>query len=113
MIVPIYFMIKVAPPALKKFTPRFCALYHNLPLMQVLLSIPNPKIKTKKTHKPQLGNKITKGVSNQLKNQAINKTEGFVNNKANTFLNAFGAGRSEVSIGGLSWIFLLVRLTKI
>jgi hypothetical protein len=36
------------------------------------------------------------------KNQAINKTEGFVNNKANTFLNAFGAGRSEVSIGGLS-----------
>jgi hypothetical protein len=43
--------------------------------------------------------KITKGVSNQLKNQAINKTEGFVNNKANTFLNAFGAGRSEVSIG--------------
>ena len=34
----------------------------------------------------QLGNKITKGVSNQLKNQAINKTEGFVNNKANTFL---------------------------
>jgi hypothetical protein len=25
-----------------------------------------------------------------------------VNNKANTFLNAFGAGRSEVSIGGLS-----------
>jgi hypothetical protein len=23
------------------------------------------------------------------------------NNKANTFLNAFGAGRSEVSIGGL------------
>ena len=50
----------------------------------------------------QLGNKITKGVSNQLKNKAINKTEGFVNNKANTFLNAFGAGRSEVSIGGLS-----------
>jgi hypothetical protein len=37
----------------------------------------------------------------QLKNKAINKTEGFVNNKANTFLNAFGAGRSEVSIGGL------------
>ncbi|VVH51331.1 hypothetical protein BPUTSESOX_157, partial [uncultured Gammaproteobacteria bacterium] len=50
----------------------------------------------------QLGNKITKGVSNQLKNKAINKTEGFVNNKANTFLNAFGAGRSEVSISGLS-----------
>ncbi|VVM24046.1 hypothetical protein BSPWISOXPB_6792 [uncultured Gammaproteobacteria bacterium] len=25
-----------------------------------------------------------------------------MNNKANTFLNAFGAGRSEVSIGGLS-----------
>jgi hypothetical protein len=37
-----------------------------------------------------------------LDNKAINKTEGFVNNKANTFLNAFGAGRSEVSIGGLS-----------
>jgi hypothetical protein len=30
--------------------------------------------------------------SNQLKNQAINKTEGLVNDKANKFLNAFGAG---------------------
>jgi hypothetical protein len=49
----------------------------------------------------QLGNKITTGISHQLKNQAINKTESFVNNKANTFLNAFGAGRSEVSIGGI------------
>ncbi|WP_342589271.1 inverse autotransporter beta domain-containing protein [thiotrophic endosymbiont of Bathymodiolus puteoserpentis (Logatchev)] len=43
-----------------------------------------------------------KKVATDIKNQAINKTEGFVNNKANTFLNAFGAGRSEVSIGGLS-----------
>ena len=50
----------------------------------------------------QLGGKITKGVSNQLKNQAINKTEGFINNKANKFLNRLGTGRSEVSIGGLS-----------
>ena len=46
----------------------------------------------------QLGKKV----ATDIKNQAINKTEGFVNNKANTFLNAFGAGRSEVSIGGLS-----------
>jgi hypothetical protein len=45
----------------------------------------------------QLGNKVT----TSIKNQAINKTESFVNNKANTFLNAFGAGRSEVSIGGV------------
>ena len=50
----------------------------------------------------QLGNKITTGISNQLKNKAINKTEGFVNNKANKFLNAFGSGRSEVSIGGIN-----------
>ncbi|CAB5494689.1 hypothetical protein AZO1586R_107, partial [Bathymodiolus azoricus thioautotrophic gill symbiont] len=50
----------------------------------------------------QLGKKVATDISNQLKNKAINKTEGFVNNKANTFLNAFGAGRSEVSIGGLS-----------
>jgi hypothetical protein len=27
----------------------------------------------------QLGNKITTGVSNQLKNQAANKTEGLIN----------------------------------
>jgi hypothetical protein len=27
---------------------------------------------------------------------------GLVNDKANTFLNTFGAGRSEVSIGGIS-----------
>ena len=50
----------------------------------------------------QLGNKITTGISNQLKNKAINKTEGFVNNKANKFLNAFGSGRSEVSISGIN-----------
>ena len=43
----------------------------------------------------QLGKKV----ATDIKNKAINKTEGFVNNKANTFLNAFGAGRSEVSIG--------------
>ena len=50
----------------------------------------------------QLGNKLTTGISNQLKNQAINKTEGLVNDKANKFLNAFGAGRSEVSINGMN-----------
>jgi predicted P-loop ATPase len=38
-------------------------------------------------------------VTTSIKNQAINKTEGLVNDKANTFLNTFGAGRSEVSIG--------------
>jgi hypothetical protein len=32
----------------------------------------------------------------------INKTEGLLNNSVNEFLNAFGAGRSEVSIGGIS-----------
>jgi hypothetical protein len=48
-----------------------------------------------------LKNKLTTGISNQLKNQAINKTEGLVNDKANKFLNAFGAGRSEVSINGV------------
>jgi hypothetical protein len=37
-----------------------------------------------------------------IKNQAINKTEGLLNNSVNEFLNAFGAGRSEVSIGGIS-----------
>ena len=47
-------------------------------------------------------NQLGKKVVTDIKNKAINKTEGFVNNKANTFLNAFGAGRSEVSIGGLS-----------
>ena len=47
-------------------------------------------------------NQLGKKVATDIKNKAINKTEGFVNNKANTFLNAFGAGRSEVSISGLS-----------
>jgi hypothetical protein len=42
-------------------------------------------------------NKLTTGISNQVKTQAINKTEGLVNDKANKFLNAFGAGRSEMS----------------
>ncbi|WP_139699079.1 inverse autotransporter beta domain-containing protein, partial [bacterium endosymbiont of Bathymodiolus sp. 5 South] len=50
----------------------------------------------------QLGNKLTTGIRNKLKNQAINKTEGLVNDKANKFLNAFGAGRSEVSINGMN-----------
>jgi hypothetical protein len=44
----------------------------------------------------QLGNKVT----TSIKNQAVNKTEGLLNNSVNEFLNAFGAGRSEVSIGG-------------
>jgi hypothetical protein len=47
-------------------------------------------------------NQLGKKVATDTKNKAINKTEGFVNNKVNTFLNIFGAGRSEVSIGGLS-----------
>ncbi|CAC9602887.1 hypothetical protein [uncultured Gammaproteobacteria bacterium] len=46
----------------------------------------------------QLGNKVT----TSIKNQAINKTEGLLNNSVNEFLNAFGAGRSEVSISGIS-----------
>ncbi|VVH61301.1 hypothetical protein BSPWISOX_1775 [uncultured Gammaproteobacteria bacterium] len=46
----------------------------------------------------QLGNKVT----TSIKNQAVNKTEGLLNNSVNEFLNAFGAGRSEVSIGGIS-----------
>jgi hypothetical protein len=38
-------------------------------------------------------------VTTSFKNQAVNKTEGLLNNSVNEFLNAFGAGRSEVSIG--------------
>ena len=41
-------------------------------------------------------------MTTSIKNQAINKTEGLLNNSVNEFLNAFGAGRSEVSIGGIS-----------
>jgi hypothetical protein len=54
----------------------------------------------------QLGKKVT----TDIKNQAINKTEGLVNDKANKFLNAFGAGRSEVSING-SWLGCLAWQT--
>jgi hypothetical protein len=43
-------------------------------------------------------------VPTSIKNQAVNKTEGLLNNSVNEFLNAFGAGRSEVSIGGISTI---------
>jgi hypothetical protein len=64
----------------------------------------------------QLGNKVT----TSIKNQAVNKTEGLLINSVNEFLNAFGAGRSEVSIGGIVvflgdrlWVVLLVRLTKV
>jgi hypothetical protein len=34
----------------------------------------------------------------QLKNKAINTTEGLINDKANKFVNQFGSGRSEISI---------------
>jgi hypothetical protein len=50
----------------------------------------------------QLGSKITTGISHQFENQAINKTEGLVSDKANTFLNTFDLGCSEMSIGGIS-----------
>jgi hypothetical protein len=45
-----------------------------------------------------LGSKITTGLQNQLKNKAINTTEGLINDKANQFFNQFGSGRSEISI---------------
>jgi hypothetical protein len=49
-----------------------------------------------------VGKKVNAGDCHaSIKNQAINKTEGLVNDKANTFLNTFGAGRSEVSISGI------------
>jgi hypothetical protein len=59
----------------------------------------------------QLGNKVT----TSIKNQAINKTEGLLNNSVNEFLNAFGAGRSEVSIGEVGFFvkFFFVRLLRI
>jgi uncharacterized protein (TIGR02145 family) len=50
----------------------------------------------------ELGNKITTGLQNQLENQAISTTESIINDKANQFVNQFGAGRSEISIHGLS-----------
>jgi hypothetical protein len=46
----------------------------------------------------ELSHKISSG----LKTQAINKAEGLMNDKANQFVNQFGAGRSEISIHGLS-----------
>ena len=46
----------------------------------------------------QLGSKVTTGISNQLKNKVISKTEGVINDKANKFVNQFGSGRSEISI---------------
>jgi ABC-type proline/glycine betaine transport system ATPase subunit len=50
----------------------------------------------------QLGDKIAVGVKNQLKNKAINATEGLINAKANQFVNQFGSGRSEISIHGFN-----------
>jgi hypothetical protein len=58
-------------------------------------------------------------VTTSIKNQAVNKTEGLLNNSVNEFLNAFGAGRSEVSrglvvfFGGRLWIVLLIRFTEV
>jgi hypothetical protein len=50
------------------------------------LSLPAALGSTNSNNANQLGNKLTTGISNQLKNQAINKTEGLVNDKANKFL---------------------------
>ena len=71
-------------------------------LKEVAGTVRNALGSTNSDNAEQLGAKVTTGVSSQLKNKAINKTEGFINNKANKFLNRLGAGRSEVSIGGLS-----------
>jgi hypothetical protein len=43
----------------------------------------------------QLGNKITTGISNQIKNQAVNKTEGLINSKANKFVELLRIVNSE------------------
>jgi uncharacterized protein (TIGR02145 family) len=54
----------------------------------------------------QLSDKITTGIQSQIRNRAINdtirKTEGMINNKANELANRFGAGRTEISIGGIA-----------
>ncbi|VVH62979.1 hypothetical protein BSPWISOX_899 [uncultured Gammaproteobacteria bacterium] len=71
-------------------------------LKEVAGTVRNALGSTNSDNADQLGNKITTGISNQLKNQAANKTEGLINSKANKLLNKFGAGRSEVSIGGIS-----------
>ena len=71
-------------------------------LKEVAGTVRNALGSTNSDNADQLGNKITTGISNQLKNQAANKTEGLINSKANKLLNKFGAGRSEVNIGGIS-----------
>ncbi|VVH51235.1 hypothetical protein BPUTSESOX_2395 [uncultured Gammaproteobacteria bacterium] len=71
-------------------------------LKEVAGTVRNALGSTNSDNADQLGNKITTGISNQIKNQAVNKTEGLINSKANKLLNKFGAGRSEVSIGGIS-----------
>ena len=71
-------------------------------LKEVAGTVRNALGSTNSDNVDQLGNKITTGISNQIKNQAVNKTEGLINSKANKLLNKFGAGRSEVSIGGIS-----------
>ena len=46
----------------------------------------------------QLGDKIITGITNQLKNKAINATKDFINDEANEFANQFGSGRTQISI---------------
>ncbi|WXU00765.1 MAG: hypothetical protein Ctma_1497 [Catillopecten margaritatus gill symbiont] len=46
----------------------------------------------------QLGKKITDNLKNKANNTVINKTEGFINQKANELANSIGNGRTEISV---------------
>jgi hypothetical protein len=55
-------------------------------LKEVAGTVRNALGSTNSDNANQLGNKITTGISNQIKNQAVNKTEGLINSKANILI---------------------------
>ncbi|BAS67065.1 inverse autotransporter beta domain-containing protein [Bathymodiolus septemdierum thioautotrophic gill symbiont] len=71
-------------------------------LKQVGSTVRNTLGATNSDNANQFGSTLKDNLKNQAINQAVSGTEGYINNKANEYANQFGAGRTEIQLGGFN-----------
>ncbi|WP_162262072.1 inverse autotransporter beta domain-containing protein [Bathymodiolus septemdierum thioautotrophic gill symbiont] len=71
-------------------------------LKQVGSTVRNTLGATNSDNANQFGSTLKNNLKNQAINQAVSGTEGYINNKANEYANQFGAGRTEIQLGGFN-----------
>ncbi|WP_162262071.1 inverse autotransporter beta domain-containing protein [Bathymodiolus septemdierum thioautotrophic gill symbiont] len=71
-------------------------------LKQVGSTVRNTLGATNSDNANQFGSTLKNNLKNQAINQVVSGTEGYINNKANEYANQFGAGRTEIQLGGFN-----------